>query len=208
MQFWSRAPLGVVIHKEETDSSLKGHVLRAWADNLPSLPQEPYGPPFEDLAAQVLLLPAAEKANTSQPIPLFESWSSTCALFSRIYTMVGVRDNGVERRARKIAGSGTPRQKAEALYRFVRDEIQTEPSAGIAVAVDPAGSVTGVLSRHRGTGVEKALLLGQMLFFSHIDYSLVWARDRRLGVATDPKAPNPGWFDSGSSPCPTRAPRR
>jgi hypothetical protein len=195
MQFYSRSPLGVVIHKEETDSSLKGHVLHAWAENLPSLPQEPHGPPFGEMAAQILLLPAAERANTADPLPLFESWRSTCTLFTNLYTQVAVRDNGVERKAKSLAENGTPRQKAEALYRFVRDEIQTEPS-GFAVAVDPAGSVTRVLSKRRGTGVEKALLLGQMLFFSHIDYSLVWARDRRLGIATDPKASNPAWFDA------------
>jgi len=196
MQSWSRSPLGVVIHKEETDNRLKGHVLRAWAENLPSLPQEPQGPPFGELAAQVLLLPAAMNANTSDPTPLFESWRSTSSLFSSIYTHVMVRDNGVARQVRALASSGTPRQKAEALYRFVRDEIQTEPSGGFAVGVDPAGSVTRVLSDRHGTGVQKALLLAQMLFFAKIECSLVWARDRRLGVATDPKAPNPGWFDA------------
>jgi len=196
MQYWSRSPLGVVIHKEETDSGLKGHVLRAWAENLPSLPQEPHGPPFGELAAQVLLLPAAEGANTSAPNTLFDNWRSTCTLFTRIYTQVATRDNGVERKARAVAGNGTPRQKAEVLYRFVRDEIQTDPSGFAAAAVDPAGSVTRVLSKQRGTGIEKALLLGQMLFFSHIEYSLVWARDRRLGIATDPKAANPAWFDA------------
>jgi hypothetical protein len=195
MQFYSRSPLGVVIHKEETDSSLKGHVLRAWAENLPSLPKEPHGPPFGELAAQVLLLPAAEGANTSAPNTLFESWRSTCTLFTDLYAQVSVRDNGVERQAKSLAGNGTPRQKVEALYRFVRDEIQTEPS-GFAVAVDSAGSVTRVLSKRRGTGVEKVLLLGKMLFFVGIRAELVWARDRDLGIATDPKAPNPGWFDA------------
>ncbi|HSS78100.1 MAG TPA: DUF3857 domain-containing protein [Thermoanaerobaculia bacterium] len=195
MQFWSRSPLGVVIHKEETDSSFKGHRLRAWAENLPSLPQEPDGPPLGELAAQVLLLPAAERANTSEPVLWFDSWRSTSDLFQNLYGDISIRSNGVERQVRAIAPSGTPRQKAEALYRFVRDEIQTVPS-GYAVGVDPADSVSHVLSTRRGTCVEKVLLLGKMFFFADIKAGLIWARDRDLGVATDPKAPNPAWFDA------------
>src|SRR6185312_14138700 len=77
-----------------------------------------------------------------------------------------------------------PRRDPDGSLRFRR---RRRGSGGVG----DAGSL-----KQRGTGIEKALLLGQMLFFSHIEYSLVWARDRRLGIATDPKAANPAWFDA------------
>jgi hypothetical protein len=191
MQLWSRSPLGVPIQREG-ENGLKGNTVRFWAEDLPSLPREPQGPPFEDLAAQALLLPTA-RVNAFHPLRLLESWYSTTYLFDQVYALVRGRDAGVAKKAREIAASGTPRQKAEALYRFVRDEIETEPAAG--VGVEPDASLARILSERRGTGTEKALLLEKMLKEVHINGALVWAADRNRGVI-DPHLANPHWFDA------------
>jgi hypothetical protein len=53
---WTRSPLGVEIQQKTVETS-SGTELRAWAKNLPAVPEAPYGPPYADLAAQILLLP-------------------------------------------------------------------------------------------------------------------------------------------------------
>jgi hypothetical protein len=192
MRYWSRS-LGVKIQKEEETSS-KGHVLRVWAENLPSIPQEPQGPPFADLAAQVLLLPETHTKGL-QVVHFLESWPSTTYLIEQLYESVRQRDGGVAKQAREIAGSGTRQQKIEALYRFVRDEIATETDTGQGVVVDPGASLAKVLSGRRGSTAEKALLLQAMLKAVDVDSGLVWAGDRHRG-AIDTHLPNPGWFDA------------
>jgi hypothetical protein len=193
MRYWSRSPLGVKIQKEE-ESSSKGRVLRVWAEDLPSLSREPLGPSFGDLAAQALLLPEA-RVNAFQPARLLESWYTATYLVDQLYEPVRLRDGGVAKQAREIAGSGTRGQKIEALYRFVRDEIVTEPATGLGIAVDPGGSLARILSRRRGNTAEKALLLQAMLKAIDVDSALVWAAGRDRG-AIDPHLPNPNWFDA------------
>jgi hypothetical protein len=193
MRYWRRAPLGVKLLKEE-ESSSKGHVLRIWAEDLPSIPREPLGPPFADLAAQVVMLPEA-RVSATQGVRLLESWSTATYLIERLYEPVRQRDGGVAKRAREIAESGSRRQKIEALYRFVRDEIVTDSGTGRGVGVDPGGSLDKILSGRRGTTAEKALLLQAMLKAVEIDSALVWAADRGRGLI-DPHLPNPSWFDA------------
>ena len=190
MQIWTRALLGVKI-RQETQQGARGYVLRAWAENLPAVPDDPYGPPYADLASQILLLPAS-RFIARQYVPLLENWQKVSEIFDKVYDEVRHRDDGVAQRARGIAASGTPREKAAALYRFVRDEIDTEPGEG--VWVDPEASLGKVLSERRGEPAEKALLLEAMLKAVQVDAYLVWAGDRNR-TTIDPKLPNPNWFD-------------
>lgn len=57
-QAWSRSTGQSRIQMSEAEASSQGYSAKAWAENLPSVPDDPYGPPFEDLAAQALLLPS------------------------------------------------------------------------------------------------------------------------------------------------------
>ena len=92
-----------------------------------------------------------------------------------------------------MAGSGSPRQQAEAIYRFVRDQIENSGYGG--VSVDPDRGLGKVLSERSASRAEKALLLQAMLKAVKIDSRLVWAADRDRG-AVDPALPNPNWFDT------------
>jgi uncharacterized protein DUF3857 len=189
---WSRSPFGVKIQREEQKTS-SGDVLRAWAESLPPVPDDPYGPPYADLATQILLLPASRTLGAYQSQPLLATWASASWLLAITYQDVRHRDFGVAQQARRIAASGTQRQKAEALYRFIRDEVETETEPG--VFVDPDAALREILSRRRATPAEKALLLQAMLKAVQIDSTLVWAADRNRRTP-DLGLPNPSWFNT------------
>ena len=133
LQAWSRAPARVQIQRT-TDKTSNGFITKVWAENLPSVPDDPYGPPYTDMAAQMLMLPSAI-SNEYMREPLLESWPKVCEMIGKYYDQVRRRDGGLAKTARELAGSGPQRQQAEALYRFVRDQIETEPFIG--VVIDP-----------------------------------------------------------------------
>jgi hypothetical protein len=114
-------------------------------------------------------------------------------MLEEIYSKARRKDGGVEKKAREIAGTGTARQKAEALYRFVRDEVATEDLPGIFLV--EGSSVEQTLAQNSGDPAEKALLLQSLLRAAKIDARLVWAADRRHGQI-DPQVANPLWFDT------------
>ena len=191
-QAWSRAPMRVQIQKEAAEKSSQGYSMKAWAKDVPSVPDDPYGPPFTDLAAQMMLLPSSY-TDDLQHEALLESWPKVSEMIGRYYDQVRRRDSGVAKKAKEVAGSGTPRQQSEALYRFVRDKVETGPYIGVIVGSDE--SLGKVLSDAHGDRAEKALLLQAMLKAVKIDSRLVWAGDRARGVI-DPQLPNPNWFDA------------
>jgi transglutaminase-like putative cysteine protease len=190
VQVWSRALAGVQVKRDQTAA---GYATRAWVENLPPVPEDPYGPPFRDLAAQMLLLPTARNAGVNHQ-PLFDSWKSTCELIGRAYDRFRRPDEGVAQQARTIVGSAaSPRDKAAALYRFVRDQIENEPSQG--VLPDPEIPLEKVLAARKADRAEKGLLLEAMLHAAGVDSRLVWAADRDR-VTIDPQLPSPSWFDT------------
>jgi hypothetical protein len=188
---WTRSPLGAKIQQETTQTA-SGTELRAWAENLPAIPEIPFSPPYADLASQILVLPASyTDARYSQT--LLADWVSTTRLFALIYGDVLQHGLGVGGAAREAAGNGNDRQKAEALYRYVRDRIETRPGGGIWV--DSGTRLRKLLNDRAATGAEKAVLLHAMLKEVGIASDLIWAADRSRGTV-DPKAPNPNWFEA------------
>jgi hypothetical protein len=189
---WSSDPYKVGI-KTDSRKTSDGTEVRVWAENLPSIPDEPFGLPFSDMATQMMLLPAAYN-DGYQVVRLLESWESVCKLADEEYQKALRKDGDAVKRAREIAGragSGA-RQRAEAIYRFVRDEIATEDLEGIWL--DEGSSVGRTLADKKGDYAEKALLLQKMLEAAQIGARLVWAADRWRGQI-DPELANPGWFD-------------
>jgi hypothetical protein len=188
---WTRAPPGAKLEQEKRETP-DGAELRAWAEGLPAIQEAPYGPPFADLATQILLLPESASDLKGRTI-LMGDWAGTTGLVNREYNRFRSRDWDVASRARKVAGDGSPRKRTEALYRFVRDEVQTEPGEGALVGQD--STLQDVLAKRRGTAVEKALLLQRMLLDLEVRAYLVWAADRDRGTV-DFTVANPAWFDT------------
>ena len=110
--------------------------------------------------------PAAARRSTptrSLNYPLMESWASTSELILEEQYEKARRKDGARRRARRASSpaAAAPREKAEALYRFVRDEIANEDLEGVTLRED--ATVDGVLARGSGDSADKALLLQRML---------------------------------------------
>ena len=189
---WSSDPFKAGL-KTETRKTSIGTEARVWAENLPSIPDEPFGLPFSDMATQMMLLPTVY-SNDVMHQPLLESWESVCKLADEEYKKAQRKNGDAVKRAREIAGragSGA-RQRAEAIYRFVRDEIATEDLDGIWL--DEGSSVARTLADRKGDYAEKSLLLQTMLEAAQINARLVWAADRWRGQI-DPQLANPSWFD-------------
>ena len=194
-QQWSRDPFRTGLKKETKESS-RGVELRVWADDVPAVQLDPEGLPFTDLALRMMVVPAFLN-DAYQHTKLLDSWPSVCNLLNEVYDKAQRKDSGVGKKAREIisagaAGAGGPREKAQALYRFVRDQIVTEELEGITLS--EGSSIAKTLADRRGDYAEKALLLQSLLAEAKIDSRLVWAADRRRGQI-DPALPNPLWFD-------------
>jgi Domain of Unknown Function with PDB structure (DUF3857)/Transglutaminase-like superfamily len=198
---WRSDPMQVGIHSE-TAAERGSQRLRAWADNLPGVPEEAFSLPFTEMAAEEMVLPTEIARSGTRLVPLFEDWASTCKLYDAFYQAAKRRDGDATRQAGEIAAraaSALPggdasleRRQAAAIYDFVRDEIATVHSNRVVVPRD--AGVGAVLAARRGEPAEKALLLQVMLAAVKIDSRLVWAANREDG-AIHLEIPNPAWFD-------------
>jgi len=179
--------------KFEDQKSSRGLSLRVWMENLPALPNEPWAFPDADLSNRFMLIPKTLVVS-GIPQPLLDSWKSVCNLYEKnTYGQARRRSRAAKKQAKElVASTKDPRQRAEILYRFVRDEILSEPSIGINLGNN--SSVDGVLKQRRGLITEKALLLQVMLDAAGFDAQLLWAADRTDGEI-DTSVANPWWFD-------------
>lgn len=106
---WDPINLGIQIENKTERGGVT--LLRAWAANLPSVPDEPSSPPFGDMAAQMMLIPVAYK-DASTFFPLMGDWSELCRLFHDEYQYARDREGGAPERARQLAaGAATPLAK-------------------------------------------------------------------------------------------------
>ncbi len=195
-QVWSRDPLGVGLRRE-TVTGKDGTETRIWAENLPAVSEGLEGleglegvsgveEPFADRAAQAQMIPTFYRDGIHSQ-RLMGNWASTATMMEKGYYKPARRqDRGVAAKARALGGM-------EAVYRFVRDEIETEPSADVFVPEDSA--IRNVLAARRGESGEKVLLLQALLRALDLDARLVWAADRSTG-RVDPVLASPGWFDT------------
>ena len=191
---WAEDPMHTGIQQTSTPTLAGGRVV-AWGKDLPPIPSEPHSFPYADLASRFMLLPVALHTSAGHDKDMFKDWPSTCALYAKSYDRARRWTRTAERRGKEIAkavpGCGR-RDKAVALYRFVRDEIATAEGWGVALPEDSTGD--DVLAARRGTAAEKALLLQTLLAAAGIESRAVWASDRKDGLVNMQFA-TPWWFD-------------
>jgi transglutaminase-like putative cysteine protease len=190
-QTWSRDPYKVGIQTERSDT-VRGSKARVWAERVPPVPKEPYGLPFEDLGAQIAMIPTVVHAYGDQR-RLLETWATTSDLLLEDYDKVLHSNRKASKKAEelaKAAGKGK-REQAAALYRFVRDGIVTE--GGGHAWLDSEHTVNSTLDKGRGDALDKALLLIAMLDEIDVKAHPVWANERSRGLV-DLRLPNPAWF--------------
>lgn len=154
----------------------------AWGRDLPPLPQEPQGQPTTALASRLLVSPIEViNPRPRQNDDIFGTWSSACTRLGGPYEKALNRTKETGRKAREIAAAADgPREKSEAVYRFVRDGIETVKEYGIEL---PEGStVDAILASRRGNYAAKAVLLQAMLGAVDIPARLVWVGERDSGT--------------------------
>ncbi|MCB1035105.1 MAG: DUF3857 domain-containing protein [Acidobacteria bacterium] len=181
--------------KESSQRTPNSYRTLYWMENLPPVPDEPWRFPFADLSSWALFLPR-EQAYSGRIYDLFKDWESTVDLWqgSGKYGYKGARGNAsaAKSEAKKLAAkASSARQKAELVFRFVRDEIHTE--LGASVGVGDRG-VDKTFKDRRGDSADKAVLLQVMLDALKLDSSLGWVRPRDVG-RTQVNIPTPFQFD-------------
>ena len=163
-------------------------------DNAPAIPNEPARFPFEDLAAWVLFLPQVQVFQ-GQNYELLTDWDNAVELLEGDmewgYTRARRKAGDARSKAKAlIAGLKGDKEKARALYQFVRDEIDSAYRSSVSVRKRTGDQV---LKEGIGTAADKAVLLQTMLKAAKIDSLLGWVRSRDEGT-THQKVPNPYQF--------------
>ncbi|MDY7094832.1 MAG: DUF3857 domain-containing protein [Acidobacteriota bacterium] len=174
----------------------RGAILTYALEDLPPIPIEPASYPFEDLSSQILFLPY-EVYYSGQKITLLKDWQRAIEIFEGsgdrgTYSGARRKDRKSKAQAKSLVGSARePREKALAVYRWVRDEIDLQPILGIGL---PEVTCDKILERGSGDFMEKTILLECMLDAVGLDARLGWSRPRNLG-RVHRSIPNPYQFD-------------
>ncbi len=194
LQPWGVQAPGLPIQSEVRNTS-KGKATRLWAENLPGIPDEPYGFSFNDLSNRSMMIPVAVVASGTR-VPLMGSWEETCELYAPAYRAARKKERLARKKATELAAGQTSLlDKIAALHGFVRDEIQNQATVSVGLGGEDV-KVDDVLEERRGTPVAKALLLQSMLSAIKVDSDLIWVADRTIG-RPDLRVANPWWFDAG-----------
>ena len=157
--------------------------VRVWLDDVPAIPQENDGWPFEDLASSFDLLVTKDASSARRT--LFEGWSGACQTWGDwAFDDAMRKDRAARKRAAELtAGETDPRKQAEILHGFIHNDIETLPYAGLGLP--EKSSVDKVLEEGKGTYSEKALLLEAMLNAVELEAQLVWVRNRYRGLVNE-----------------------
>ncbi len=194
VQTWMRDPFRIGV-KTEQGRDIGKRTLRAWSENLPPILDEPYGLPFADLATQIMLVPTVFDEGTVHQ-RLMENWAATSDLLKDSWEKARRRGGDAGKKAQALAqkaGAG-PRDRAAAVYAFVRDEIAFDDDNTGIFLTGTEPSADAILRAGHGTSAEKALLLETMLDAVKLDAKQVWAGSRSSGLI-DAQVANPAWFD-------------
>ncbi len=160
-------------------------------DRLPGVPEEPFQFPMFDMSSVFELVLTEDRQARYK---LFTDWDTTSERYRDIFyrSFLGKGRGASAKLAELTSGTADDRAKAEAIYRFVRDEIATRRVAGVSLTED--ASIQKVLEEGEGDFAEKALLLQHMLEKAGLHARLVWVRTRYLGLQ-DMSVAIPSWFD-------------
>lgn len=190
-------PYRVVTVKREIEESAErspiGHRLTYAMSNLPPVPDEASSFPFEDMASRVVFLTQAVVLS-GQRIPVLENWRSVIETYEDlIYKEFRRGSRDCKKLGASLAtGKASPREKIEAVYRYVQDEIDTDYLPDISVFDDR--TCDKALKAGRAYTAEKGLMLEQMLKGAKISSVLGWTASRYSGRIVQ-QVPQPGQLE-------------
>lgn len=153
-------------------TSLYTYTLR----DLPLVPEEPFSPPFEEVAARVEMMPLRYRSGPRW-IRLAKniSWPGLAHSFTE--RLAKYREWAPKTEAfvkQRTAGLTSERAKATALYEFVRTSIEL----GASPCKEGLCPPDKVLKARVGTSWDRVLLLQHMLTIAGLDASPVWLSPR------------------------------
>lgn len=160
--------------------------------NLGALPDEPSSFPRRDLTSRFMVIPTFLMLSGNQ-LPLLDSWKS----------LISTTDDGYKSFLKKkkilkgqtqslVSGASTQREKADRIFRWVRDELVRVGFRDIWIHEER--SIKDAIEGKAATNTEKALILEAMLSFIGIEAERFWVADRFEG-RIDTRVANPRWFD-------------
>lgn len=192
-QPWGQATFGQKFGSSQQRTA-QGTELKVWLDDLPPVPDEPAGLPFEDLSSSFLVVPTAIVDGGTRFL-LFEGWKSACDIADYSYSEVRRRDGRTRSRAKEIAKEAgrDPGERARRIFAFVRDQIALTDLPGVTPKT--ADALDEMIREQRADQAGKGLMLEAMLDAAGLSPDLVWAADRRFG-RIDTAVANPGWFEA------------
>jgi transglutaminase-like putative cysteine protease len=165
--------------EQTVEDAGSGTMARYVLRDLRALPREPFRPPLADLSSHIRFVPTALASRHRSTIDVGRTWESVAEDHLRYeykpFEKGSERGQELARRLSSALPSG--REKADRLFRFVRDEIDSVEF----VAVRPGRTCDDILDDRRARAVEKALLLQAMLRGVGLPSSLAWTTPRRLG---------------------------
>ena len=102
--------------------------------NLRPIRREPFSVPFRDMATTVLFTPNS-LAFQNQVYPLIEKWDDVAADVSEQVAEMNKSSKEARNKAKELAGKlPDPRSRAEAIYRYIQQNVESSGLAGIYVS--------------------------------------------------------------------------
>jgi len=176
----------VEVHHEKPDKRTD----RFWAKDIPSLPEEPLGPPDDAVRARMYFF------ISDLQMGWMGDYAGRVAGFAADY--IGEAPGVHEAVARLVAAGDTPLEKVKKIYRFVQEKVGSEEQrleeTGEDQSADPT-SIDEVLTRGYGDAGDRAILFVAMAQAAGLDSALllIASRDETL---LDTRIPDDSQFDT------------
>lgn len=180
--FGSRFPQGKMNREilEQKDGQITD--LRIWADSINPVRREPYAPPTHLQSPQIIIAWRATKVRMNKGMIWVynENWNQVAVRMSEIHKRFMKKTKQTASQAGKVSLGLKSREAADALYRFVRDDL-LDLDSSLYYDKDNTPTVDEIIKGRSGSDFEKAYVLLAMLLSQNFDADLVWAHDPESG---------------------------
>lgn len=150
-------------------TTVQGERFNFMAQNLRPIRREPFGVPFRDQAAMVIFTPY-DLAFQNQVYPIITKWDDVAKEVSERFQAMTKGSKQIKSTARELTDkSGGERERAEALYRYLQQNITSSNLAGVALGRE----ADGILIGKRGDPDEINALYVAMLKEAKVDADMV-----------------------------------
>jgi hypothetical protein len=169
-------PLDTVANKIAISQSntVKGSQFDFSVKNLRPIVSEPFSLPYQDLATMILFTPR-QLGFSGEVFPIINSWDDVAKQISDEYKDMEKAEKDAKNKAKELADRiPEPRKKAEAIYKFLQQNITSSDLAGVSLG-RPADEI---LNSKRGDPDQINALFVLMLKEVKVDADMVLVATR------------------------------